>query len=185
MEFLKGILRSVSFHIGKIIVYVLIALLLTFALRSRNVKALTINDSYDSISDNYLKVLVNTFKTSNYKYYFIATNYDSSVSYRSNTYYLCMNNEVDIDSIGINNASVSCASMYSYSYNNGYVLSRVNDNTLNLNNSIYYTNYYDEQDLTFSDALKFTGVVGIWVFAFVFIFTSIKPTGRGFKYEDI
>lgn len=185
MEFLKGIVKSVSFHLGKIIVYVLIALLLTFALRSRNVNALTISDSYENISDNYLKVLVNSYNTSNYKYYFIATRYDSSVSYGRNTYYLCMTNQVNENNISTINASVNCDEMYSYYYNNGFVLSKIDDNVLNLTNSIYYTNLYDIKDSLFDKGLNVAIVIGIWLFALFYLFNLLKPTGRGFKYEDI
>lgn len=183
MEFVKGIIRSVSFHLGKIIVYVLLGVLLTFAVRSRNVNALTITNNYDTINDSYLKVLINTYNTSNYKYYYIASNYESYSTYNRNNYYLCLTNEVTSQST--NNASLNCSEMYSYSYNNGYTLSRYNDNTLNIVDSIYYTNYYDVKDITFKDGLKVAIVIGIWVFALYYILSSFRPTGRGFKYEDI
>lgn len=185
MEFLKGIFKSVSFHIGKLIVYALLALLLTFALRSRNVNALTINDSYDSVSDNYLKVLINTFDTSNYKYYFIVSNYDNSVSYGRNTYYLCLTNNVNEDNIKTINANVSCEEMYSYSYNNGYVLSKINDSALKINNSIYYTNYSGIKDNSIFSGLLTALSIGVWFVVFYLLIREFKPTGRGFKYEDI
>lgn len=185
MEFLRGILKSVSFHIGKLIVYVLIALLLTFALRSRNVNALTINDSYDYVADNYLKVLINTFETSDYKYYFIASNYDSSVSYNRNNYYLCLTNNINDDNINVLNANVNCDEIFLYNYNNGYILSKISDTSLSINNSIYYTNCYD-----INNSISYVGYfiiisLGIWFLSFYYIFSSLKSTGRGFKYDDI
>lgn len=185
MEFLKGIIKSVSYHLGKIIVYVLLALLLTFAVRSRNVSALTIENNFNSISDSYLNVLKNTYNTSGYKYYVISSISPDSSSYGRYNYYLCLTNNLTKSNFTTNNANVSCDEVYSYYYNNGYSLNKLSDTSISITNSVFYTNYYDTISSNYSMGFSFFTLLILVIIFFFLIFNSLKPKGSGLRYEDV
>ncbi|MBQ8902331.1 MAG: hypothetical protein IJY87_04620 [Bacilli bacterium] len=139
MEFIKGIFRSISWNIGKFIAWALLIAFIGFAMNACEVKAITIQDSASTISDNYLKYFEAIFDNNDYKYYVIVSTYDTNSSYSRQTYYLCLTNNLE-DKPKIND-SITCDKQYSYSYNNGYELLEISDKTLNLTNSISYSNY--------------------------------------------
>ena len=78
---------------------------------------------------------------SEYKNYLLASEYiQNNYSYYTD-YYICLTNE-DITINSSISASATCSELYRWNYrsSNDNVLEKVNDNTLNVNNSVYYTN---------------------------------------------
>lgn len=181
MEFLRNIAKSIAYHLGKIITYLLIALAIYFAMRSCKVNALTISNSYNSLNNDKVDVLINTFKSSDYKYYFITSTLDSNSIINSNMYYLCLSN--DVSDIDTNRLLIdSCDEMYSF--DGTYVLS-LEDKNLVIDDSSFITNYYDSKNDVFIISILFLLVLGVWSFFIFMILYFNRPKGDGLKYETL
>lgn len=138
MEFIKNVFKSISWQLGKIILWVIIVIALCLINEGCEVKAISITDSTSTISDSTLKYFYNIFDTSKYKYYAIASDTDYTGSYNRQRYYLCLTNEKY--DYSLLNANINCDQQFTYSYNNGYSLHEISDKTLKINNSIFYNN---------------------------------------------
>lgn len=103
-------------------------------------KAMTISDNLRTINETQLEMLENIYNRSNYKYYVISSEYDSTNYNNYTNYYLCLTNEY-FDVSNPMNLNATCDKQYKYSYISGsYSLEELSDTELNLSNSIYYTN---------------------------------------------
>ncbi len=109
----------------------------TFATKVASAK--TINQSTDVINDNILKYFENVYEREDYKNYLLASEYVNNGGYNYTTYYyMCLTNE-KIDTSNTLNVTSSCEKTYRYyRSNNVYVLEKINDNSITVNNSIYY-----------------------------------------------
>lgn len=181
MEFLKNIVRSITWHIGKIITYAIIILLLTFALRSCEVNALTISNSSNIISDSNLTYLQTIYDSSDYKYYIITSDNDSN-TYSRQRYYLCLKN--DTFDYSTMNLSTNCDEQYIYAYNDGYKLTKSSDLVLNLSNSIYYSNIKDvTHSITLYSIIFLVCIVSSVSLWFMIISRIIHWRREGLSYE--
>lgn len=116
----------------------LIVVLSTFATTVASAK--TISQSSNFIDDSVITYANNIYEREDYKYYLLAQEYINNGSYNYITYYyLCLTNE-KIDATNTLNVSSSCDTLYRYYRSNSiYNIEKLNDNELNVNNSIYYT----------------------------------------------
>ena len=141
MNNLKNILKH-SFRL------LLIVVLSTFATTVASAK--TISQSSNFIDDSVITYADNIYEREDYKYYLLSQEYINNGSYNYTTYhYLCLTNE-KIDTTNTLNVSSSCDTFYRYYRSNSiYNIEKLNDNELNVNNSIYYTksskNYFIEK----------------------------------------
>ena len=122
----------------------LIAVLCTVATPVAGAK--TVSDSLNYASEERLLYFENLFKRSGYKNYLLVIDNEESSYYSSNSYYLCLTDKVEFtDNL---NASASCDEMYRYYRysNNNYDLEKVDDDTLTVSNSIFYTNNIYDTD---------------------------------------
>lgn len=102
--------------------------------------AKTVSGSLNYASEERLLYFENLFKRSGYQnYLLVIENVDISY-YSSNSYYICLTDYVEFtDNL---NASATCGEMYHYYRysNNDYILEKIDDDTLTVNNSVFYTN---------------------------------------------
>lgn len=116
-----------------------IVVLSAFATKVASAK--TINNSNQVLDYSRYDYFVNLYMRSEYKNYLLASEYiQNNYSYYTD-YYICLTNE-DITINSSISASATCSELYRWNYrsSNDNVLEKVNDNTLNVNNSVYYTN---------------------------------------------
>ena len=182
MDFIKGIFKSVSWHIGKIIVWGILIAIIGFAMQGCEVNAMTISDSTSTISDTYIDYFKSIYNTSGYKYYVIASTTDTSSAYNRQIYYLCLTNEIYEQSLL--NATITCEKQFSYSYNNGYYLSELTDTSIVIDNSLYYTNL-GNIDIAFYGYFASIFIV-LCIILFLLILSPLfKGKNRGIVYEKI
>lgn len=160
---IKNILKKVSFCVLLISVFSLVA--------TEVAEAKTITNSTNFANTTQLEYFDNLFKRSEYKYYLLGL--ENTDNYY-NDYYICLNNT------GYNltnqfNVSASCDELYRYyRANSTYNLVKVNDNTLEFKNSVFYTaNIYDTGYLT--NSMLFGICIG--VFSFFLLFALFKLFG--------
>lgn len=160
---IKNILKKVSFCVLLISVFSLVA--------TDVAEAKTITNSTNFASTQQLEYFNNLYKRSGYKYYLLGL--ENTDSYY-NDYYICLTNEsyTIIDEFNI---KANCAELYRYyRSNSSYNLSKINDNTLEFKNSVFYTsNVYDTG--YFSNSMLFG--ICICVFSFFLLFSIFKLFG--------
>lgn len=154
MVFMKSIylilrrsIREIFYHMYhsflKIIAYIVLLVVIGLA-ATRCAKAMTINDNLRTIGDTQLNMFIDVFERSNYKNYVISSVYATG-SYSSTNYYLCLTDS-DINTGDYKNINVICDELYRYySYSSNYTFEKVNDDHLNIKNSVYYTNNQNER----------------------------------------
>lgn len=160
---IKNILKKVSFCILLISVFSLVA--------TEVAEAKTITNSTNFANSTQLEYFNNLYKRSGYKYYLLGL--DNTDSYY-NDYYICLTNESYIITDEFN-TKANCAELYRYyRSNSSYNLSKINDNTLEFKNSVFYTsNVYDTGYL--SNSMLFG--ICICVFSFFLLFALFKLFG--------
>lgn len=158
-----NILKKVSFCVLLISVFSLVA--------TEVAEAKTITNSTSFANTTQLDYFDNLFKRSGYKYYLLGL--DNTDNYY-NDYYICLNNS-GYTSTDEFNVSASCDELYRYyRANSTYNLTKVNDNTLEFKNSVFYTaNIYDTGYLT--NSMLFGICIG--VFSFFLLFALFKLFG--------
>lgn len=148
---LKSLLNKFSHDLGssiyriivKFIGYLIVFLVIGFC-ATRCTKAMTINDNLRTISETQLTLLKDYAESSKYKYYVIASEYNTSGYNNYYNYYLCLTNE-QLDISSPNNLNTTCTEIYRYNNSsNTYSMTKINDSNFTLNNSTYYTNYNDK-----------------------------------------
>lgn len=108
------------------------------------VEAKTVSDTYNTVNDTYLTVFKNIYEREEYKNYIIFTENDTSL-YSYTAYYLALtNNDVNIIDGTNMNADIDVLYKY-YRSNNIYYLEKVDDKSITLTNSLYYTNAINEK----------------------------------------
>lgn len=160
---IKNILKKVSFCILLISVFSLVA--------TEVAEAKTITNSTNFANSTQLEYFNNLYKRSGYKYYLLGL--DNMDSYY-NDYYICLTNE-SYTITNEFNTKANCAELYRYyRSNSSYNLSKINDNTLEFKNSVFYTsNVYDTGYL--SNSMLFGICIG--VFSFFLLFALFKLFG--------
>lgn len=164
MQNMKSILRH-SFRL------LLIVVLSTFATMVASAK--TITSTSNIIDTSTLEYFENIYKRSNYKNYVMASEYvQTGTSYNYITYYyLCLSNE-KINVTDPVNVNASCDLLYrSYRNSNTYILEKVIDNTLRVNNNIYYTNNIYDTDYASNKLLV---LLSIGLFSFFLSYVILK-----------
>lgn len=145
LNVMKNMLLKVSSDIGRsiyrsflrIIGYVAIILIIGFC-ATRCTKAMTITDNLITISETQLNYFKDIYNRSNYKNYVI-TSYRTISGTTYTYYYLCLTND-NLDTSNATNITTNCGELYRYySYSNNYSMTKLNDNELRLQNSVYYS----------------------------------------------
>lgn len=129
---LKDILKN------KFLIFLM--LLIVFSLVATKVaEAKTITSSVSFGDSTRLDYFDNIFERSKYNHYLLAIENVSSGYSSYSYYYLCLTNDV-INVVDQVNASANCEEMYVYyrNSNSDYVLEKIEDNELIVNNSVYY-----------------------------------------------
>lgn len=160
---IKNILKKVSFCLLLISVFSLVA--------TEVAEAKTITNSTNFANSTQLEYFNNLYKRSGYKYYLLGL--DNTDSYY-NDYYICLTNESYTITDEFN-TKANCSELYRYyRSNNSYNLSKINDDTLEFKNSVFYTsNVYDTGYL--SNSLLFG--ICIAVFSFFLLYALFKIFG--------
>lgn len=160
---IKNILKKVSFCLLLISVFSLVA--------TEVAEAKTITNSTNFANSTQLEYFNNLYKRSGYKYFLLGL--DNTDSYY-NDYYICLTNE-SYTITNEFNTKANCAELYRYyRSNSSYNLSKINDNTLEFKNSVFYTsNVYDTGYL--SNSMLFGICIG--VFSFFLLFALFKLFG--------
>lgn len=160
---IKNILKKVSFCILLISVFSLVA--------TEVAEAKTITNSTNFANSTQLEYFNNLYKRSGYKYFLLGL--DNTDNYY-NDYYICLTNE-SYTITNEFNTKANCAELYRYyRSNSSYNLSKINDNTLEFKNSVFYTsNVYDTGYL--SNSMLFGICIG--VFSFFLLFALFKLFG--------
>lgn len=160
---IKNILRSNFFKAC------LVAVLCVVATPVADAK--TVNNSLNYASEERLLYFENLFKRSGYENYLLVIDNEDSSYYSSNSYYICLTNEVEFtDNL---NANATCNEMYRYYRysNNNYSLEKVDDNNLTVNNSIFYTNNIYDTDYAL---IKFMVGLNIGLVCFFLTYVLFK-----------
>lgn len=162
---IKNILKKVSFCLLLISVFSLVA--------TEVAEAKTITNSTNFANSTQLEYFNNLYKRSGYKYFLLGL--DNTDNYY-NDYYICLTNESYTITDEFN-TKANCAELYRYyRSNSSYNLSKINDNTLEFKNSVFYTsNVYDTGYL--SNSMLFGICIG--VFSFFLLFALFKLFGGG------
>lgn len=162
---IKNILKKVSFCLLLISVFSLVA--------TEVAEAKTITYSTNFANSTQLEYFNNLYKRSGYKYFLLGL--DNTDNYY-NDYYICLTNESYTITDEFN-TKANCAELYRYyRSNSSYNLSKINDNTLEFKNSVFYTsNVYDTGYL--SNSMLFGICIG--VFSFFLLFALFKLFGGG------
>lgn len=160
---IKNILKKVSFCLLLISVFSLVA--------TEVAEAKTITNSTNFANSTQLEYFNNLYKRSGYKYFLLGL--DNTDNYY-NDYYICLTNE-SYTITNEFNTKANCAELYRYyRSNSSYNLSKINDNTLEFKNSVFYTsNVYDTGYL--SNSMLFGICIG--VFSFFLLFALFKLFG--------
>ena len=160
---IKNILKKVSFCLLLISVFSLVA--------TEVAEAKTITNSTNFANSTQLEYFNNLYKRSGYMYFLLGL--DNTDSYY-NDYYICLTNE-SYTITNEFNTKANCAELYRYyRSNSSYNLSKINDNTLEFKNSVFYTsNVYDTGYL--SNSMLFGICIG--VFSFFLLFALFKLFG--------
>lgn len=178
---LKSLLNKFSRDLGssiyriivKFIGYLIVFLVIGFC-ATRCTKAMTINDNLRTISETQLTLLKDYAESSKYKYYVIASEYNTSGYNNYYNYYLCLTNE-QLDISSPNNLNTTCTEIYRYNNtSNNYSMTKINDSNFTLNNSTYYTNYNASDKI-----LEILTWVHTILFASFFIYVIIVGILRG------
>lgn len=160
---IRNILKKLSFCVFSLIVFCLVA--------TEVAEAKTISNSVNFANTTQLSYFENLFKRSGYKYYILAL--DNSDNYY-NDYYICLTNDF-LDISNEVSLSSSCSEMYRYYRSNStYNLVKYNDNTLILNNSVFYTSSYNENN---NLVLSYLLGICICLFSFFLTFVLLKILG--------
>lgn len=134
IKILHDIGYSVYHSFFRVIGYIIVFLVVGFFAQSC-AKAATITDNFRTISETNLTFLKDIYERTNYSNYIITSDYNNYSSY-----YLCLTNDV-IDTSDVKNLTTRCDELYHYrNTSNNYNLEKLNDNSLTIQNSIYYTN---------------------------------------------
>lgn len=163
LNVMKNLLR-ISFTV------IFIAVLSTFATTVASAK--TINNSNQFADSTRLDYFENMYKREDYKNYLLSIEYSGSGYNNYIYYYMCLTND-DINFVNTVTASSSCEKMMRY-YRNGsdYIVEDINDNSLVINNSVYYTNSVHEKDYI-NEKLLIALNVGLFSFFLSFIFLKL------------
>lgn len=157
-KFSQDLGSSIYRIIVKIIGYLIVFLVIGFC-ATRCTKAMTISDNLRTINETQLTLFEDYAKSSKYKYYVIASEYNTSGYNNYYNYYLCLTNE-QLDVSSPNNLNTTCNEIYRYNNtSNNYSMTKINDNNFTLNNSTYYTNY-NSSDLFRDNCLWFLTIIG-------------------------
>lgn len=150
----------------------LIVVLSTFATTVASAK--TISTTSSTVDTSTLEYFENIYKRSNYKNYVIASEYvqNGGISSYTTYYYLCLSNE-RINTYDPINVNASCDVLYrSYRYSSTYYLEKLSDNTLRVNNNIYYTNNIYDTDYANTKLLVLLNI-GILTFYLSYVILKI------------
>lgn len=182
MSFLKNLFNSFTSSIGRtlgrILVYIVIGIILALLFAERS-KALTITDSTNTISESNYNMFINMYERSSFNYYIIFR--DSNTSYNTNNYLCLTNSKLDISNSV--NIKTTCDELYTYSYSNGnYSLKLKENESITLNNTIYYTNGLVRD----SYINIYIAIIVSCIFMFL-VLSSIflKQRNGGLHYENI
>ena len=110
---------------------------------------------------------------SEYKNYLLASEYIQNNYTYYTDYYICLTNEDIVINSSIS-ASATCEELYRWNYrsSNDNVLEKVNDNRLNINNSVYYTNSTFEKRYVIEKIL-ITISIGLFTFFLSYVLLKI------------
>lgn len=159
MNSMKNILR-ISFSVLISIAFSLVT--------TQVVEAKTITNTNDFVSDEMLTYFENVYVRSKYKNYLLSSEYYGDRYDYTTYYYICLTNEDITMSDGIN-ASANCEEMYRvYRSNYDYVFEKINDNSLSINNSVYYTNGVIEKSYI-SEKMLIALNIGVFTFFLVYV----------------
>lgn len=155
MQSMKSILKRHSFKA------LLIAVLCVVATQVADAK--TVSSSYNYLDESTLNYVENIYARSNYKYSVVANEYISSGYNYISYYYICLTND-SLDTTNTTSITSNCEELYRfYRTNNAYSFETISDNSLIVNNSIYY--YFDNKNY-FSDSIIY--IICIFVVALFF-----------------
>lgn len=150
----------------------LIVVLSTFATSVASAK--TINGNTQVLDDSRYDYFYNLYKRSDYKNYLLSIEYVNNGSYNYYTYYyICLTND-DINITNSINASSNCEEMYRWNYRSSTdnSLEKINDSTLSVTNSVYYTNdSYDKRYV--KEKVLITISIGIFTFFLSYVLLKI------------
>lgn len=149
--------------------YIIVLVVISFAARSC-AQAMTIQNNLRTISDTQIKMFENIYKRSKYDNYILVSNYNSS-SYNNYTdYYLCLTND-SLIADDVKNISSNCDQLYKYNnYSNNYTFEKLNDNTLTVTNSIYYTSSFVDKNALYIQVILLIAILMFVFSIFIFIF---------------
>ena len=122
-------------------------LLVLSALAPMGASAKTITESNNVVDNSALLYFDNIYDRGDYRYYLLASEYEENASSYTYTtyYYLCLSNDAP-EIKDVSNASSSCDVLYKfYRQNSKYSIETVDDDTLTVENSLYY--YYTKFDI--------------------------------------
>lgn len=156
---IKNILKRVSFCILLLSVFSLVA--------TEVAEAKTITNSTNFANSTQLDYFDNLYKRSGYKYYLLGLDNSSDYNYY-NDYYICLTNE-SFSLTDEFNTKAYCSELYRYYRgNNTYNLVKVDDNTLEFSNSVFYTsNIYDTG--YFSNSMLFGICIGVFSLTLIYV----------------
>ena len=126
-------------------------IIIVFCLVATDVaQAKTISNNFQYIDTARLEYFNNIYlRQDEYSYYLLATDTTTSGYTSYYDYYFCLTND-EIDTSNVLSVSSNCEKMYRYYRNDStYVMEEYNDDTLEVNNSMYYTsnNYQRNIDI--------------------------------------
>lgn len=137
--------------------------------------AKTISNNFTYLDSSRLDFFENIFLRSNYTSYLLAAEVTTS-GYSSYTYYYyCLSNE-QIDTSNVLSTALNCDEIYRYYRNssNDYIIEKLNDSELKVNNSIYYANSVETKGLPLKAYLL---AINIGIFCIFLIIVLFKLFG--------
>ncbi len=148
-----------------------LVVLSTFATSVASAK--TINNSNQVLDYSRFDYFENLYMRSEYKNYLLASEYIQNNYTYYTDYYICLTNEDIVINSSIS-ASATCEELYRWNYrsSNDNVLEKVNDNRLNINNSVYYTNSTFEKRYVIEKIL-ITISIGLFTFFLSYVLLKI------------
>lgn len=149
--------------------FVIVLFTFCFCLMAVNTaEAKTITNHNEYIDESRLEMFDNMFENSDYYSYLLSVESNSSGYSSYNDYYFCLSDE-KVNIIDLKNASLNCDEFYHYyRVDSDYVFESINDDSLIVNNSIYYSD-----NAVFNNDLFIALIFGIFLTCSISLFIKI------------